>query len=301
MTRTRKAARWLDDRLHLSALFASTAGHKIPASSASWFYVFGSATLVCFIIQIITGACLAFVYVPSTNEAWTSLNYLSHAQFLGWYLRALHYWASNFMVAVVTAHMIQVFLFGAYKYPRELTWVSGVFLMLFTLGMAFTGQVLRFDQDAYWGLGIGASVAGRTPWIGGSLVQLILGAAYRHSGMGVEPHIVGACVVTLLVAWLGTRIARKFSQQPALLKPVLLLGALVMLQLSLGMGAYLVKMADRNAPQPMPPVVNMTTAHVAVGALVLLTSLYLTYQTYRFLSASSEAVKVASAPHGAAI
>ena len=150
-------------------------GHKIPESAASWFYVFGSATLLCFVIQIITGACLAFVYVPSTNEAWSSLNYLNDAQSLGWYLRAVHNWSSNFMVAIVTLHMIQVFLFGAYKYPRELTWVSGVFLLLFTLGMAFTGQVLRFDQDAYWGLGIGASVAGRVPLIGGRLVQLILG------------------------------------------------------------------------------------------------------------------------------
>ena len=174
MASLRKAAVWLDDRLHISALFASTAGHKVPASSASWFYVFGSATLLCFIIQVITGACLAFVYVPSTNEAWTSLDYLNHAQFLGWYVRALHNWGSTFMVAIMTLHMLQVFLFGAYKYPRELTWVSGVFLLLLTLGMAFTGQVLRFDQDAYWGLGIGASVAGRVPLIGARLVDLIL-------------------------------------------------------------------------------------------------------------------------------
>jgi cytochrome c oxidase assembly protein subunit 15 len=136
---------------------------------------------------------------------------------------------------------------------------------------------------------------------GAIFVQLILGAAYRHSGMGVEPHILGACVVTMLVAWVVTRIARKFSQQPALLKPALLLGTLVMLQLSLGIGAYVVKMADRNAPQPLPPVVNMTTAHVAVGALVLVTSLYLTYQTHRFLTPPAEAVKIASAPHRAAI
>ncbi len=170
----RKAAVWLDDRLHLTALYASTAGHEVPASAGSWFYVFGSATLLCFVIQVITGACLAFVYVPSTNEAWTSLQYLNHAQFLGWYLRAVHYWGSNFMVAIMTAHMIQVFLFGAYKYPRELTWVSGVFLLLCTLGLAFTGQVMRFDQDAYWGLGIGASVMGRVPLIGSQLVHVLL-------------------------------------------------------------------------------------------------------------------------------
>ncbi|MBV9406984.1 MAG: cytochrome b N-terminal domain-containing protein [Acidobacteriaceae bacterium] len=170
----RNAAVWLDDRLHLTALYASTAGHEVPASAGSWFYVFGSATLLCFVIQIITGACLAFVYIPSTNEAWTSLQYLNHAQFWGWYLRAVHNWGSNFMVFIMTLHMIQVFLFGAYKYPRELTWVSGVFLLLCTLAMAFTGQVMRFDQDAYWGLTIGASITGRVPLIGAQLVHLLL-------------------------------------------------------------------------------------------------------------------------------
>ena len=146
----------------------------MPASAGSWFYVFGSATLLCFVIQVITGACLAFVYIPSTNEAYTSLEYLNHAQYLGWYMRAIHYWGSNFMVAMMTAHMIQVFLFGAYKYPRELTWVTGIFLLLMTLGMAFTGQVMRFDPDAYWGLGIGASITGRVPLIGAGLVHLLL-------------------------------------------------------------------------------------------------------------------------------
>jgi ubiquinol-cytochrome c reductase cytochrome b subunit len=174
MNTLRRAAVWLDDRLHLTALYASTAGHEVPKSAGSWFYVFGSATLLCFMIQIITGACLAFVYIPSTNEAWTSLQYLNHAQFWGWYLRAVHNWGSNFMVAIMTLHMIQVFLFGAYKYPRELTWVSGVFLLISTLAMAFTGQVMRFDQDAYWGLTIGASITGRVPLIGAQLVHLLL-------------------------------------------------------------------------------------------------------------------------------
>ena len=170
----RKSAVWLDDRLHITAIYASTAGHEVPASSGSWFYVFGSATLLCFIIQIITGACLAFVYVPSTSQAFTSLEYLNHSQFLGWYLRGVHQWGSNFMVFIMTLHMIQVFLFGAYKYPRELTWVTGVFLLLCTLGMAFTGQVMRWDQDAYWGLTIGASITGRVPLIGAQLVHVLL-------------------------------------------------------------------------------------------------------------------------------
>ena len=171
----RSVYNWLDKRLYLTKLFRSTAGHHVPASSGSWFYVFGSATLLCFILQIITGTLLALVYVPSTNEAWNSLQYLNHVQYLGWYLRALHNWGSNFMVALMTIHMVQVFLFGAYKYPRELTWVSGVFLLVATLAMAFTGQVMRFDEDAYWGLGIGASITGRVPLIGDRLVHLLLG------------------------------------------------------------------------------------------------------------------------------
>jgi len=100
---------------------------------------------------------------------------LNHQQSFGWFVRALHGWGSNFMVAFVLLHMVQVFMFGAYKFPRELTWMVGVCLLLMTLGMAFTGQVLRFDQDAYWGLGIGASVMGRMPFIGTPLVHSMLG------------------------------------------------------------------------------------------------------------------------------
>ena len=171
----RKIALWIDDRLHVSKLFESTAGHTVPASAGSWFYVFGSGTLLCFVIQIVTGICLAFVYVPSANEAYITLEYLNFYQPLGWYLRALHFWGSNFMVSIMAIHMVQVFLFGAFKYPRELTWISGCVLLLLTLGMAFTGQIMHFNQDAYWGLGIGAAIMGRVPVIGPNLVHLLLG------------------------------------------------------------------------------------------------------------------------------
>ncbi|HEY9136920.1 MAG TPA: cytochrome b N-terminal domain-containing protein, partial [Terriglobus sp.] len=143
--------------------------------TASWWYVFGSASFVLLILQVVTGILLALVYSPSAAHAWSSLQVLNHELPLGWFLRAMHGWGSNFMVAVVLIHMAQVFLFGAHKYPRELTWVLGVFMLFMTLGMAFTGQVLRFDQDAYWGLGIGASIMGRVPLIGGQLVHFMLG------------------------------------------------------------------------------------------------------------------------------
>jgi ubiquinol-cytochrome c reductase cytochrome b subunit len=166
---------WFDSRLQLAAPIRDAAEHPVPRNTASWWYVFGSAALVVFALQFVTGILLALVYVPSAGEAWSSLQALNHEVALGWYIRALHGWGSNFMVAIVLIHMMQVFLFGAYKYPRELTWIVGVFLLLMTLGMAFTGQVLRFDQDAYWGLGIGASIASRTPVLGPTVVKLMLG------------------------------------------------------------------------------------------------------------------------------
>jgi ubiquinol-cytochrome c reductase cytochrome b subunit len=172
---TERIARWFEARVQLGEAAKATLAHPMPRRTASWFYVFGSAAVTVFALQVVTGILLAFVYVPSAAEAWSSLHILNQHVSAGWFIRALHGWGSNFMVAIVLVHMVQVFLFGAYKYPRELTWIAGVFLLLVTLGMAFTGQVLRFDQDAYWGLGIGASIASRVPFVGHTIVDLMLG------------------------------------------------------------------------------------------------------------------------------
>jgi ubiquinol-cytochrome c reductase cytochrome b subunit len=166
---------WFDRRLQLGRPVREIMQHPVPRNTASWAYVFGSASLTLMLLQFATGICLAFVYVPSGDQAWNSLQVLNQQQEWGWFVRALHGWGSNFMVAMVLIHMVQVFLFGAYKFPRELTWIVGIFLLLMTLGMAFTGQVLRFDDDAYWGLGIGASIAARIPLVGSKLVHLMLG------------------------------------------------------------------------------------------------------------------------------
>ena len=175
MSRLKQIGEWFDERLQLGGVIRESMQHPVPSKTASWWYVFGSAALTIFGLQVVTGILLALIYVPSAAEAWNSLQYLNHHVTLGWYVRAVHGWGSNFMVAVVLIHMCQVFLFGAYKFPRQLTWIVGVFLLLMTLGMAFTGQVLRFDQDAYWGLGIGASITSRVPLIGRQAVHLLLG------------------------------------------------------------------------------------------------------------------------------
>ncbi len=171
----KKVYHWFEDRLGLGKPLMDVVEHEVPESTASWWYVFGSAATVLLVLQVMTGVLLGLVYSPSAGHAWASLEFLDHSVKLGWFLRALHGWGSDFMIAIVLIHMAQVFLFGAYKFPRELTWIVGVLSLLLTLAMAFTGQVLRFDQDSYWGLAIGASILSRVPLIGGPLVQLMLG------------------------------------------------------------------------------------------------------------------------------
>ncbi len=207
MSLLRSVGQWVEERAGFGAAIAPVLNHQVPRSTASWWYVFGSATLALFMLQVATGICLALVYVPSADEAFQSLIYLNYQAPLGWYLRAMHFWGSNAMVAVMTLHMIQVFLFGAHKYPREMTWVIGVLLFLCTLGMAFTGQVLRWDQDAYWGLGIGASIAARSPVIGDSLVHLLLGGpiiAGRTLSRFFAVHVF--VVPGLLIALVGVHL-----------------------------------------------------------------------------------------------
>ncbi len=169
---------WFDARLRLRSTLLPMMRHPIPRAAAGpmgWWYVFGSASMTLLLVQILTGVGLALVYVPAADKAYDSLLFLDYQVTLGWFLRALHYYAGSGMVVLVLAHMTQVFLHGAYKYPRELTWVLGVFLFLCTLGMFFTGQVLRWDPDAYWGLAVGGSMAGRVPGLGPWVVRMLLG------------------------------------------------------------------------------------------------------------------------------
>ena len=169
-----------------------------------WWYVFGSASMTLLMIQVATGIGLALVYVPSADKAYDSLLYLNYEHPAGWFLRALHYYAGSGMVVMVMAHLTQVFLHGAYKYPRELTWVIGVVLLLCTLGMFFSGQILRWDPDAYWGLAVAGSMAGRVPVLGPDVVRLVLGRtrdrrrlpepvlhAARLCHPRIAPHIPG--------------------------------------------------------------------------------------------------------------
>ena len=165
---------WFDDVTGISAWLVPIMRHPVPdARKSAWLYVLGSATLFVFILQIVTGIALASSYVASTGQAYNTLLFISGTPF-GRIVRGIHAFGASAMVILIGAHAIRVYLMGAYKYPRQMNWLTGAGLLLFTLLMAFTGQLLRWDQTGFWSVVIAAEQAGRTPVIGNWLGHFIL-------------------------------------------------------------------------------------------------------------------------------
>lgn len=160
-----------DDRTGTGKLVKDVALHPVPPGTG-WDYAFGSATLIAFIIQVVTGIALATAYIPSTADAYQSLIFITQDP-LGGFLRGLHNWGASAMVLMVGLHALQVFLIGAYKFPREVNWLSGSVLLLLTIAMAFTGQLLRWDQTAFWSIIVAASQAARLPLLGNFAAQFL--------------------------------------------------------------------------------------------------------------------------------
>jgi ubiquinol-cytochrome c reductase cytochrome b subunit len=169
----RRAWAAVDDRLGVSKALGPVLRHPVPPQ-ARWYYVFGSATLIAFLIQVVTGIALALAYIPSTNDAYQTLQFISYQAPFGRLLRGIHYWAASAMVLLIGLHMARTFLMGAYKYPREANWLTGVVLFGVTITIAFTGQLLRWDQTAVWTVAVVAEQAGRIPAIGAAVARFVL-------------------------------------------------------------------------------------------------------------------------------
>ena len=170
----KKPLQWLDDRTGLVKLIESIAAHP-AAPGVKWKYVFGSAILTAFIVQVVTGIGLLTTYVSSAGSAFESLRYITEKAPLGAFLRGMHYWGASMMIVLIAFHVTRVFLMGSFKFPRELNWMSGVLLLATTAGMAFCGQIMRWDQNAVFGIVAAAKMAAHVPLIGAWLARFIIG------------------------------------------------------------------------------------------------------------------------------
>ncbi|UWX63773.1 cytochrome b N-terminal domain-containing protein [Deinococcus rubellus] len=168
-----KVVGWLEDRTGLVSRLNQAAGHRVPRRSG-WAFVFGSATLFAFILQVVSGITLAMFFEPATATAYQSLQQISTPGSFEALVRGLHYFGASLMVVMAGIHMARVYLMAAYKYPREVQWLSGVLLLFLVLAMAFTGQTLRWDQNALWSVVVGAEQAARAPFVGPILARFLL-------------------------------------------------------------------------------------------------------------------------------
>jgi ubiquinol-cytochrome c reductase cytochrome b subunit len=170
----KRAWGWFDDLTGTSKWLIPILRHPVPpAKKSAWFYVLGSATLFVFVLQIVTGIALSSSYIASSGDAYQSLLFISGTT-LGRIVRGIHYFGASAMIILIGVHAIRVYLMGSYKYPRQVNWLTGVGLLLLTLLMAFTGQLLRWDQTGFWTAVVAAEQAGRTPLIGNWLGHFIL-------------------------------------------------------------------------------------------------------------------------------
>ncbi len=168
----RRTLAWLEDRTGVESAIKHFLYEDIPASSG-WHQVFGSVALFAFLVQVVTGILLALNYAPTPPEAYDSLRYIMTQVTAGRMMRALHHWGASLMIVIVVVHMIQAFLWGTYKKPREATWIAGVALLLLTLAYGLSGYLLPWDNRAYWGTVVTTQISALAPGAGPLLVRLL--------------------------------------------------------------------------------------------------------------------------------
>jgi ubiquinol-cytochrome c reductase cytochrome b subunit/menaquinol-cytochrome c reductase cytochrome b subunit len=166
---------WIDERTSLSGGIRWMLFRKVPRG-VNWAYTLGSATMFAFLSQAVTGVFLAMYYRPdASGGAYESIRYITDQAFLGQFVRGMHKWGSSVMVILIFLHMARTFFFGAYKYPRELTWIIGVVLLILTMMMALTGYLLPFDGRGYWATIVAVNIQGNPPFLGPYIADFFRG------------------------------------------------------------------------------------------------------------------------------
>jgi quinol-cytochrome oxidoreductase complex cytochrome b subunit len=168
-----KTYAWLDERIGFDDFYNNLLNR--PEPRGNWWNTLGSASLFLFIMQVLTGIFLTVYYNPSPDYAYASILYIMNEVQFGWLIRGMHHWGASLMVLVVFIHMIRTFVTASYKYPRELTWLVGIGLLLLTVAMGFTGYLLPWHQMAYWATTVGTAIAGSVPFVGDFILQALRG------------------------------------------------------------------------------------------------------------------------------
>ncbi len=166
------AVSWIDERMGQSTFLRGFMFRKVPRGT-NWFYTLGSAAMFAFLAQAVTGVFLAMYYDPDTVNAYESVRHINDNVFLGELVHGMHKWGATVMTVLVFVHMARTFVFGAYKYPRELNWVIGVVLLMMTMLMGFSGYLLPFDQRSFWATVVGVNINGTGPIIGPYLADFL--------------------------------------------------------------------------------------------------------------------------------
>lgn len=174
MAKTQTRDGWLEERLELKKHVDWFLYRKVPRG-VGWMYTLGSATGVTFLLLLFTGAFLIMNYVPSPDHAWDSIQYIMNEVPFGGFIRSVHFWSASAIVVMVGLHGMRVFFMAAYKYPRELTWVTGTLIFILVMGAAFTGYLLPWDQRAYWATNVGTGIAGSLPLVGSYVQKILMG------------------------------------------------------------------------------------------------------------------------------
>jgi menaquinol-cytochrome c reductase cytochrome b subunit len=167
---------WLEERSGLVGAVKYFLFRKVPGD-ISWGHTLGSATLTAFIVQALTGSILAMYYKPDPDKAYESIRYITDDVTLGWLVRGMHRWGASVFIILMFLHMGRVFLYGAYKYPRELNWILGVLILALGMMEGFTGYLLPWDQTAYWATVVGINLQATGPFVGPFLVNVLAGGA----------------------------------------------------------------------------------------------------------------------------
>jgi len=166
---------WLDDRLGIGSIAQLARKKEIPIHRHSIWYYFGGMTLFLFGVQVVTGILLLLYYRPSAETAFESVQFIVTEVQFGWLIRSVHSWSANLLIATLFIHMFSVYFMRAYRRPREVTWLSGVFLLLLAVGFGFSGYLLPWNKLAFFATKVGTEIAGVIPLIGKPMLRFLRG------------------------------------------------------------------------------------------------------------------------------